>query len=44
MEKEENQNSTSLNQNQDIPKETEKPEETLAKENNQETNQEPKED
>ena len=37
MEKEENQNNTSSDQNRDIAKETEKPEESLAKENNQET-------
>ena len=44
MEKEENQNSTSADQSQDILKETEKPEENLAKENKQETNEEPKEE
>ena len=44
MEKEENQNRTSSNQNQDIPKETEKTEEGLAEENNQETTKEPKEE
>ncbi len=32
MEKEENQNSNSVDQNQDTVKETEKPEENLAKE------------
>ena len=37
MEKEENQNSTSTDQNQDSVKETDKPEENLAKENKQET-------
>merc|ERR1712196_366551 len=42
MEKEENQNSNSTDQNQDTVKETEKPEENLAEEN-QQTNQEPKE-
>ena len=44
MEKEENQNSTSSDQNQDIPKETEKPQDSLAEENNQETIPEPKEE
>ena len=44
MEKEENQNSTSSEQNQDIAKETEKPEKTLAEENKKETEQEPKEE
>merc|ERR1712196_233666 len=43
MEKEENQNSNSTDQNQDTVKETEKPEENLAEEN-QQTNQEPKEE
>ena len=42
MEKEENQNNTSSDQNQDIAKETEKPEESLTEENKQETNQENK--
>merc|ERR1712196_600687 len=42
MEKEENQNSNSTDQNQDTVKETEKPEENLAEEN-QQTDQEPKE-
>ena len=42
MEKEENQKNTSSDQNQDILNKTEKPEESLAKENNQETIQEPK--
>ena len=37
MEKEENLNSTSADQNQDTVKETEKPEENLAEENKQET-------
>ncbi len=44
MEKEENQNSTSADQNQETVKETEKPEENLAEENKQETDQEPKEE
>ena len=44
MEKEENQNSTSADQNQDTLKETEKPEENLTKENTKETSQEPKEE
>ena len=44
MEKEENQNSTSADQNQDTVKEKEKPEEILAEENKQETDQEPKEE
>ena len=44
MEKEENQNSTSADQNQDEVKETEKSDESLAEENKQETNQEPKEE
>ena len=44
MEKEENQNNTSSDQNQDIAKETEKPEESLTEENKQETNQETKEE
>ena len=43
MEKEENQNNTSINENQDTVKETEKPDEKLDTENKQETNQEPKE-
>ena len=42
MEKEENQNSTSTDQNQDTINETEKPEENSAEENKQETKQEPK--
>ena len=42
MEKEENQNSNSTDQNQDTIKETEKAEENLAEEN-QQTDQEPKE-
>ena len=44
MEKEENQNSPSKDQNQDTVNETEKPEENLAEENKQETDQEPKEE
>ena len=44
MEKEENQNSTSSDHNQDIPKETEKPEESSTEENKQEKDQEPKEE
>ena len=44
MEKEENQNSTSADQNQETVKETKKPEENLAEENKQETDQEPKEE
>ena len=44
MEKEENQNSTSANQNQDTVKENEKSEENLVEENKQETEQEPKEE
>ena len=44
MEKEENQNNTSAEQNQDAVKETEKPEENLAKEDKQKKDQEPKEE
>ena len=44
MDKEENKNSTTLNQNQDIPKKTEKSDESLDEKNNQETTQEPKEE
>ena len=44
MEKEENQNSTSTDQNQNNVKENEKPEENLAEENKQERDQEPKEE
>ncbi len=44
MEKEENQNSTSADQNQGTVKETEKPEESIAEENKQETDQGPKEE
>jgi len=43
MEKEENQNNASAEQNQDKVKETEKPGENLAEENNWEIDQEPKE-
>ena len=44
MEKEENQNNASSDQNQGISKESEKSEESSAEENKQETNQEPKEE
>ncbi len=44
MEKEENQNSTSADQNQETVKESKKPEENLDKENKQETHQDPKEE
>ena len=44
MEKEENQNNVSTDQNQDISKETEKNEEISADENNKETEQESKEE
>jgi molecular chaperone GrpE len=44
MEKEENQNNTTTDQNQHIEKESEKPEEKLAEESNQEIDQENKED
>ena len=44
MEKEENQNSTSVDQNQDTVNETEKPEENLDEENKQETGSEPREE
>ena len=44
MEKEENQNTPSTDQNQDTVKEKEKREKILAEENNQETDQEPKEE
>ena len=44
MEKEENQNSTSADQNQETVKETKKPEENLVEENKEETDQEPKEE
>ncbi len=44
MEKEENQNITSPEDNQDIAKETKKPEKTLAEKNKKETEQEPKEE
>ena len=43
MEKEENQNNTSINQGQDTVKETGKPDEKLDIANKQETDQEPKE-
>ena len=44
MEKEENQKSTFEDQEQDTAIETEKPEENLAEENKQKTDQEPKEE
>ena len=44
MEKEENQNSTSADQNQDTVNQTEKPEENLTEESKKETDQEPKEE
>ena len=44
MEKEENQNNTSIDQNQDKIKETEKPNENLDTKNQKETDQEPKEE
>ena len=44
MEKEENQNNTSADQNQDRVKDTEKPEEDFAKENKKETDQESNEE
>ena len=44
MEKEENQNNTSIDQNQDTIKETEKPDENLDIENKQKTEQEAKEE
>ena len=44
MEKEENQNSTSADQNQDTVIETEKPEENLNTEHKQEAEQNPKEE
>ena len=44
MEKEENQNKTSIDQNQDTVKETEKPDENLDIENKQKTDQEAKEE
>ena len=44
MEKEENLSSPSTNQGQDVEKETEKPEENLAKEDKQIKDQEPKEE
>ena len=44
MEKEENQNSTSAEQNQDTVNQAEKPEENLTEENKKETDQKPKEE
>ena len=44
MEKEENQSSTSVDQNQDTVKETDKAEENLAEEKKQEIGQEPEEE
>ena len=44
MEKEENQNSTSVDQSQDTLKENEKSQENLVEESKQETDQEPKEE
>ena len=44
MEKEENLNNPSTKQDQDVEKETEKPEENLAKEDKQKIDQEPKEE
>merc|ERR1711937_727715 len=44
MEKEENQNNTSVDQNQETLKETDKLEENLTEENKQETDQEPREE
>ena len=44
MEKEENQNNTPADENQNLEKETEKPEESSANENKQETPQETKEE
>ena len=44
MEKEEIQNNTSADQNEDTVKENEKPEENLAEENKQETDQNPKQE
>ena len=44
MEKEENQNNTPTNENQNLEKETEKPKESSAGENKQETHQENKEE
>ena len=42
MEKEENQNNTPTDENQNVEKETEKPEENLTEQNKQETVQESK--
>ena len=44
MEKEENQNNTPTDENQNLEKETEQPEESSAEENKQETHQETKEE
>ena len=44
MEKEENQNNNPTDENQNLDKETKKPEESSAEENKQETNQETKEE
>ena len=44
MEKEENQNNTSVDQNQDATKENGKPEENLVEENKQDKDQEPQEE
>ena len=44
MEKEENQNNTPTDENQNLEKETEKPEESSAGENKQETRQETEEE
>ena len=44
MEKEKNQKNASNDQNQEIVKETDKPEENLAEENKQEADNEPKEE
>ena len=44
MDKEENRNNTPKDENQNLEKETEKPEENLADENKQETPQETKEE
>ena len=44
MDKEENQNNTSIEQNQDTVKETEKLDENLVTENKQKADQEPKEE
>ena len=44
MEKEENQNNTPADENQNLEKETKKPDESSAAENKQETSQETKEE